>query len=188
MSFFYICTINHKKQKNMSESREELIKRLKEIANEEIKVENNKLSAMCYSLAIPPTLTFKCEECNKEMKDTMYESDYKWMRKTIYEIRNLGYDAKIKVLCEECLIKEIESGKYICNIDDFKNREPLFCFYFRTNENEKYHLAESYNSYNYDIVLKFLKDVRKWEKRGMTQLLKDEIYTIERMTGLKLSE
>ena len=172
----------------MSKSREELIKRLKEIANEEIKVEDNKLSAMCYSLAIPPTLTFKCKECNKEMKDTMYESDYKWMRKTIYEIRNLGYDAKIKVLCEECLIKEIESGKYICNIDDFKNREPLFCFYFRTNENEKYHLAESDNSSDYDIVLKFLKDKRKWEKFDGTVLLKDRIYTIEQMTGLKLSE
>lgn len=172
----------------MSENREELIKRLKEIANEEIKIENNGISAMCYCPAIPPTLTFKCEECNKEMKDTMYESDYKWMYKTIKEIRNLGYDAKIKVLCSDCLIKEIESGEYICNSNNFGNWRPLFCFYFRTNKNEKYHLAESNNSSDYDIVLKFLKDKRKWEKFDRTVLLKDRIYTIEQMTGLKLSE
>ena len=173
----------------MSESREELIKRLKEIANEEIKVEDNGISAMCYCRVIPPTLTFKCKECNTKMEYSMYEYKYKWMCETIKEIRNLGYDAKIKVLCEECLIKEIESGEYICNIDDFKNREPLFCFYFRTNKNEKYHLAESDNSSDYDIVLKFLKDVRKWEVfNEKTVLLKDRIYTIKRMTGLKLSE
>lgn len=45
----------------MSESREELIKRLKEIANEEIKIENNGISAMCYSPALRPTIRFKCE-------------------------------------------------------------------------------------------------------------------------------
>ncbi len=69
----------------MSESREELIKRLREIANEEIKVENNKLSAMCYCPAVPPTLTFECEECKKEMKYVMYESKYPWMCETIEE-------------------------------------------------------------------------------------------------------
>lgn len=172
----------------MSESREELIKRLREIANEEIKVENNELSAMCYCPVIPPTLTFKCEECNTKMEYSMYESNYKWMHKTIKEIRKLGYDAKIKVLCSDCLIKEIESGEYICNSNNFGNWRPLFCFYFRTNKNEKYHLAESNDSSDYDIVLKFLKDKRKWEKFDRTVLLKDRIYTIEQMTGLKLSE
>lgn len=172
----------------MSESREELIKRLKEIANEEIKIENNGISAMCYCPAIPPTLTFKCEECNTKMEYSMYEYKYKWMHKTIKEIRNLGYDAKIKVLCSDCLIKEIESGEYICNSNNFGNWRPLFCFYFRTNKNEKYHLAESNDSSDYDIVLKFLKDKRKWEKFDRTVLLKDRIYTIEQMTGLKLSE
>lgn len=172
----------------MSENREELIKRLREIANEEIKVENNELSAMCYCPVIPPTLTFKCEECNTKMEYSMYESNYKWMHKTIKEIRKLGYDAKIKVLCSDCLIKEIESGEYICNSNNFGNWRPLFCFYFRTNKNEKYHLAESNDSSDYDIVLKFLKDKRKWEKFDRTVLLKDRIYTIKQMTGLKLSE
>lgn len=172
----------------MSENREELIKRLREIANEEIKVENNELSAMCYCPVIPPTLTFKCEECNTKMEYSMYEYKYKWMHKTIKEIRNLGYDAKIKVLCSDCLIKEIESGEYICNSNNFGNWRLLFCFYFRTNKNEKYHLAESNDSSDYDIVLKFLKDKRKWEEFDRTVLLKDRIYTIEQMTGLKLSE
>ena len=143
---------------------------------------------MCYCPAIRPTLTFKCKECNKEMKYDMYESSYKCMHETIEEIRNLGYDAKIKVLCSDCLSKEIESGEYICNSNNFGNWRPLFCFYFRTNKNEKYHLTESDNSSDYDIVLKFLKDKRKWEKFNETVLLKDRIYTIERMTGLKLSE
>ena len=143
---------------------------------------------MCYCPAIRPTLTFNCKECNKEMKYDMYESSYKCMHETIEEIRNLGYDAKIKVLCSDCLSKEIESGEYICNSNNFGNWRPLFCFYFRTNKNEKYHLTESDNSSDYDIVLKFLKDKRKWEKFNETVLLKDRIYTIERMTGLKLSE
>ena len=89
----------------MSESREELIKRLREIANEEIKVENNKLSAMCYCPALAPTIRFKCEECYTKMEYNMYEYKYKCMCETIEEIRNLGYDAKIKVLCSDCLIK-----------------------------------------------------------------------------------
>ncbi|MBQ2397042.1 MAG: hypothetical protein II304_08435 [Bacteroidales bacterium] len=172
----------------MSENREELIKRLREIANEEIKIENNGISAMCYCPAIPPTLTVKCEECNTKMEYDMYEFEYKCMCETIEEIRKLGYDAKIKVLCSDCLIKEIESGEYICNSNNFGNWRPLFCFYFRTNKNEKYHLAESDNSSDYDIVLKFLKDKRKWEEFDRTVLLKDRIYTIEQMTGLKLFE
>ena len=160
----------------MSESREELIPRLKKISNEEVENENNEMSAMCYCQAPPPppTLTFECEECNKEMEEnSMREYEKSWIWGGVEGIRDLGYDAKIKVLCKECLIKEIKSGKYICNIDDFSNSEPLFCFYFRTNENEKYHLTESNRPLHYQSVWQFLNHERE---------------LIKRMTGLKLSE
>lgn len=45
------------------------------------------------------------KNATRNMEYNMYEFEYKCMCETIEEIRNLGYDAKIKVLCSDCLIK-----------------------------------------------------------------------------------
>lgn len=69
-----------------------------------------------------------------------------------------------------------------------KGTYPHICFYFRTNSNEKYHMIQENNEYCYEALLNFLKNKRSYEGGfGRTHLLRNEIDTIERMTGISFN-
>lgn len=49
----------------------------------------------------------------------MYKGTYNAIYESVKTMQSLGYDVKIEDLCVDCMIKKIESGDYICDLDSF---------------------------------------------------------------------
>ena len=176
---------------------EELIQRLKEIAAEEVPLEKRSgWNAMCYRMAIHPDMTGICDMCNKTFTYFAMGNENA-IPETVNEIVELGYDAKVQVLCEECA-QNIKDELYPNTGDelvlDDKNKIYLSCsdrnflFYFRAKSEEPYHRALIGARYDYKLVLAFLEGKSSYRYHGKEYLLKDYIKTIEFMTGLKIDE
>ena len=165
-------------------SKEELIEQLKALARQEIDMPMH-MGAMCYSPAMPTPKTVKCESCGKEIEEFGWrQTNGDLIKKKVNEIKRLGYDAKVEALCSECAAK--------LGLTD-EDGEPLreYClhhvFYFKTKEQEEYHLAVSNNEDDYNAVIAFLKNEPTYtDYYDATHPIKDELDLIKRMTGISI--
>lgn len=201
-------------------SKEELIKKLKELKEDE-SPSIFSMGAMCYSRSPMPRLQFECDICLNKITQAMYESSYNRIHKIVSAIHQLGYDVEIRDLCLNCLMRYIENEEYITNwkdFDDFKSvckrwdnvknnyiiedlsfdniverlrasNSIYICFFFRTSESEKWHVAQSNNLYDYIAILTFLQNKKSFEGDfGRIRELRFELDLIKRMTGLYIPE
>lgn len=163
-------------------SREELIEQLKALANQKVD-RPIRMGAMCYSPARHESYTVKCESCGKEIEEFAWRRAYFNLIRKINKIKCLGYDAKVERICSECATK--------LGVTD-ENGEQLseyihYVFYFRTKEQEDYHLAVSDNGDDYNAVIAFLKNEPTYtDDHDATRFIKDELDLIKYMTGISI--
>ena len=171
---------------------------------------------MCYSRALPETLNFNCDICDKPMQTQMYSSSYNYIYERVNEIRKLGYDVKVEDLCLDCMIKKVTSGEYYCNLSTFefsldvatkwdnnlkdykleKLTDAEIIKRLRLKNATKPFICfyfrtspdEKYHmsQMNNTYCYRIVKDFLNIEQSCDTRLLNNEIELIERMTGLKL--
>ena len=124
-------------------SKEELTALLKELNAEEEAERMGGMSAMCYSIVVPPDEFPKCELCGKEIHDEKLLG-WKWekfrdcIRKTVSEISSLGYDAKVQLCCRDCAAKSIKEQNPAADAKAGID-EANFLFSFRINESSDYY-------------------------------------------------
>ena len=128
--------------------REELIQRLKAMAEEEVlpPVQRPK-GAMCYCPAVPDTIyTFTCPRCGRIVKELDYDSRYKLdeISSLVEDMKQLGYDVKTERVCSIC---SGSNGKHPLDVDTL--------FYFRFKGMDTYHVAVANHSRAYKVVLDF---------------------------------
>ena len=123
-------------------SKEELTARLKELEAEEAE-RMGGMSAMCYSIVVPPDEYPKCELCVKEMRDEKLLG-WKWekfrnsIRDAVSEISSLGYDAKVQLCCRDCAKKLVKEQNPVAGAKSGID-EANFLFSFRINESSEYY-------------------------------------------------
>lgn len=137
-------------------SKEELIKQLKAIAKKKTILPTlPTMGVMCYSIAEPKEIIFKCEHCGKmyHISSLFWEGDS--IGKRVGEIRNLGYDAEVGAVCSKCAIK---LGLIDENDSTSMDRKIHWLFKFKARGQEKWHLAISNDPFDYDALIAFLKN------------------------------
>ena len=160
--------------------REELIQRLKSMAEEEVlPPEERPMGAMCYSPAAHnKTYTFTCPRCGRIVKELDYDSRYELHKiaSMVKEMKQLGYDVKIERVCSIC---SGSSGKHPLDVD--------ILFYFRFNGMETYHVAVANRSWVYKVVLSFLRSENAYYgDREELEYVSEHRDVIEKMLGVKI--
>ena len=106
------------------------------------------------------------------------------LEKKVETMAGLGYDVKIEHLCADCAGKlglKDEDG------DTLFDGEMYYVFYFKTKEQETYHLAISNDEDDYNAVIAFLKNEKSYtDFFDNTHLVREELSLIERMTGISI--
>lgn len=153
--------------------REELIQRLKAMAEEEVLPREQRLmGAMCYCPAAPDiTYTFSCPRCGRIIKEFDYDSrdELNKITSLVEEMKQLGYDVKIERVCSIC---SGNSGMHPLDVDTL--------FYFRFKGMETYHVTVANHSPAYKVVLDFLCSKNPYYD---SEYYKD---IIEDMLGIKI--
>ena len=164
-------------------SKEELIKQLKAISETEVP-DSIHMGAMCYCPAPAPHCVVKCESCCKQIELFEFETESARITKIVNEIKELGYDVKIKCVCSECAAKlgiTQEDGK---PLDD----DSIYhVFYFKANGQDQYHVAESSYQEEYKVVLAFLKNELSYrDSYDWEHFVKEDLDVIKKMTGISI--
>ena len=165
-------------------TKEELIEQLKALANDETDIPE-RMGAMCYSPAPPEPVMAKCDSCGKQIQEMSWRKIVRHvLEKKVETMTELGFDAKIEHLCADCAGKlgfKDEDGETLFD------GEMYYVFYFKTKEQENYHLAISNDEDDYNAVIAFLKNEKTYtDFFDNTHLIKDELPLIERMTGISI--
>lgn len=160
--------------------REELIQRLKAMAEEEVLPPGQRpWGAMCYSPAAPNmTYTFTCPRCGRIVKELDYDSRYELHKiaSMVNEMKQLGYDVKIERVCSIC---SGSSGKHPLEVDTL--------FYFRFKRMEAYHVTVANPSWVYKVVLSFLRSENAYYgDRNDLKYVSEHRDVIEKMLGIKI--
>lgn len=179
-------------------SKEELIARLKIIAADETpRVEN--MGAMCYSEMAPPLKSTTCDACKGEIEY------YDWnthdeIVKLVKQIKALGYDAKLEILCEECAdkLKEILYPDSLSEDEDEEDNDESIrvytyeinhVFYFKLAEDSVYHRAIANDENLYRSLLTLLENKPMYsDSYDENHYIVDEINTLSFMTGINFNE
>lgn len=179
-------------------SKEELIARLKAIANDETPREVSN-GAMCYC---PRSLYeeekhIKCDICGSDTVYTVYFTGdrHKSILAQVKRIADLGYDVKVESICESCAEKlknELYPNSKSCGDEGFDwEKDICLCgvnhvFYFRSSDEEEYHRAIADNIYKYEALLTLLENKPMYyDNYDNNYYIADEIDTLEFMTGIK---
>ena len=160
--------------------REELIQRLKAMAEEEVLPRKQRpMGAMCYSPAAPnKTYTFTCPRCGRIIKELDYKSRSNLLKiaSMVNEMKQLGYDVKIERVCSIC---SGSSGKHPLEVDTL--------FYFRFKGMEAYHVVVANNLQAYKIALAFLRSENAYYgDRDELEYVSEHRDVIEEMLGIKI--
>ena len=139
-------------------TREELIKLLKDIANDETVCIDNGLSAMCYSTSYSPFDYLNCNTCEKDMLGRMSKDRYSVIQEIANNICEMGYDAKVEMLCIDCLINKLESDNFIYDLNNFEY----------TNHTYSKHKTIPKKNLNEDCLKKELRDACIFRARDKT--------------------
>lgn len=136
-------------------TREELNNRLGEIKKTATEDNYKHTNAMCYSMAMATktaAFTFICDICKKEITvtESVYKEDtihrYKKIEDIVNHIKELGYDANVKYICEDCNPTK----------DRFGRPSEKTVFEFRVNSEEEYNVCDDATLYQYRVVNDFL--------------------------------
>ena len=160
--------------------REELIQRLKVMAEEEVLPPwQRPRGAMCYSPAVHDTIyTFTCPRCGRIVKELDYDSRYELnaISSSIEEMKQLGYDVKTERVCSIC---SGSSGKHPLTVDTL--------FYFRFKGMEAYHIAIANSPEDYKIILLFLRSENAYSgSHDELKYVSEQRDVIEKMLGIKI--
>lgn len=179
-------------------SKEELISRLQAIAADETPREEH-FGAMCYSQMAPPEKHTKCERCGSSF--TFHDwSRREQIQSLVKQIKRLGYDVNLQVICRDCANKLKEElykdspdiadglfgqeGKITVWIGDIN-----FLFSFRTASTEPYHLAIANHINEYSSLLALLKNNRMYlDSYDSSHYIADEKHVLKFMTGINFDE
>lgn len=164
-------------------SKEELIAQLKALSQCEVP-KSIHMGAMCYEPACPPLREVRCESCGKIVEEHDWMESLDGIKKKVAEIKMLGYDVKVEHLCAACATKlglKDEDG------DSLFEGHIYNVFYFKTMNEEQYHVAESSDEDEYKAVLAFLKNEPTYtDYYDATHLIKDELDVIKKLTGISI--
>ncbi len=161
--------IYEQEEKSVSNvEREELIQRLKTMAEEEVVQPDQELMITCY-YPISETHKFTCPRCGRIALDHNVRGNLHAIISMVEEMRQLGYDAKIERVCSIC---SGNSGMHPLDVDTL--------FYFRFKGMETYHVAVANHSRAYKVVLDFLCSKNPYYD---SEYYKD---IIEDMLGIKI--
>ena len=163
--------------------REELIMRLKEMANAEVlPMVERPMGAMCYSIRYPePIYTFVCPKCGRTVENLRRDPHVYLQCISLFvkEINELGYDAKIEQACSAC------SG--IDDSYDWFSYGVNILFYFRFKGEETYHKTIANKPEMYKAVLAFLRDKNEYfGKYDELKYVSENQAIIEKMLGIKI--
>ena len=173
-------------------TKEELIERLKAIAADDTPKQRH-LGAMCYSMVEPPEKHHKCEMCGKDI--TYHDWDrLESIVGLVQEMAKLGYDVKVKTVCESCA-EELKKELYpnIKSEDDegYDWEKDIWIFdlnlifYFRTSSEEEYHRAIANSENQYKSVLCLFQNKAEYQGGfGRNYFIDEELDTLEFMTGI----
>lgn len=148
--------------------REELVQRLKSMAEEEVVPPDEKLMITCY-YPIYETHKFTCPRCGRIALDHNIRGNLHAITSMIEKMKQLGYDVKIEQVCSIC---SGSSGEHPLDVDTL--------FYFRFKGMETYHVAVANHSRDYKVVLDFLCSKNPYYD---SEYYKD---IIEDMLGIKI--
>ena len=161
--------IYEQEEKSVSNvEREELIQRLKLMAEEEVVPPDTNLMRTCY-YSISETHKFTCPRCGRIALDHNIRGNLHAITSMIEKMKQLGYDVKIEQVCSIC---SGSSGEHPLDVDTL--------FYFRFKGMETYHVAVANHSRAYKVVLDFLCSKNPYYD---SEYYKD---IIEDMLGIKI--
>ena len=149
--------------------REELIQRLKAMAEEEVVPPDEKLMITCY-YPISETHKFTCPRCGRIVKELDYYSRYELHKiaSLVKKMKQLGYDVKTERVCSICSGR---SGKHPLDVD--------ILFYFRFKGMGTYHVTVANHSPAYKVVLDFLRSKNPYYDSKYKDIIED-------MLGIKI--
>lgn len=131
----------------------------------------------------------KCEWCGKSLTSLFSHHYYQALRNKVKIIIDLGYDAKVELVCGNCL-----SGvnlttnfwqKLFAKKKNISENAEYFIFSIKLKEEDKYYLTTSNDINDYNAVISFLQNKPTWFGiNGESYVLRDEIGRVKRMLGL----
>lgn len=171
-------------------TKEELIAKLKDIANDDA-VHEPVMGARCYC-PIPrknARIRWKCPTCGKRHS---YKSD-NWSRSLKEELdlierkvnllKSLKADAKLEVFCYECMTENSISDM-VRQTKDY----PIFVFGFKAKDQSDWHKSIIHSADDLNILEAFLRNQRMYTvQRDRKFPIREDIAKIEKLTGLKLN-
>ena len=161
-------------------SKEELIERLKNLPSSIDRPLDR--GAMCYSIMGPQPYTSTCESCGKQVERVGYDSVNNHIKAIVNEMKALGYDVKVELLCSECASKHIAF-----DVHKILKESTYNVFFFKPKDQEKYHVAMSDSTIDYKIVLAFLNNKPTYVGScGCEYMVREKMDVIKRMTGISV--
>lgn len=104
-----------------------------------------RLLCYCRSIPLPKEIIIKCDHCGKEYRT--WDTHYRHQIFSVSEIKTLGYDVDLEILCTNCLYKRLFEENCIKDYDDLLLKENdsnirlFYLFKFKARGQEKWHLS-----------------------------------------------
>lgn len=177
-------------------NREELIEQLKELAAQKLPSYLAKhMGAMCYAPSMINSFSITCQHCQRTLTYQAFHSDEEKFKSIIREIKDLGYDVSLEIICGSCALKAKEEAEFFdlpfTSENDIYEERTYHLFSFKTKSDKDYHQAitEMESLDDYQAVIAFLRGESYFEDSyNRYHSIMDEQDTIKRMTGIGINE
>ena len=131
----------------------------------------------------------RCEWCGKSLTSIFSHHYYQALRNKVKIITDLGYDAKVELVCGNCLsginLSTNLWEKLFAKKKNISENAEYFIFSIRLKGENKYYSTLSNDINDYNAVLSFLKNSPSWFGiNGESYILRDELGRVKRMLGL----
>lgn len=131
----------------------------------------------------------KCERCGKSLTSLFSHHYYQALRNKVKIITDLGYDAKIELVCGNCLsginLSTNLWEKLFAKKKNISENAEYFILSIRLKGEDKYYKTMSQDINDYNAVLSFLQNKHTWFGiNGESYILRDELERVKRMLGL----
>lgn len=173
--------------------KEELVARLKELSATTIR-QKEFMGAMCYSPSIPPTEHTKCDWCGEDIAYENWNDKRDTIYKTVRDISNLGYDAKVEICCMKCaemLAKDLHLDDETQQDDDSNYDSTLhlgeinYLFSFKPKDGDKYHVCIANSEEQYRSLYSLLSNRTYYrDYYDSVHYVADEKDVLKYMTGI----
>ena len=131
----------------------------------------------------------RCEWCGKSLTSLFSRHYYQALSNKVKIITDLGYDAKIELVCGNCLsgvnLSTNLLEKLFAKKKNISENAEYFIFSIKLKEEDKYYLTTSNDINDYNAVLSFLQNKSIWfGLNGESYVLREELGRVKRMLGL----